>query len=152
MSNPTAEEILEALNEGKGLTTNYREVIKEAVYIRGEGYVEGEYIIHKNFPINPEELPEDAPEFVKKHSTPYSVEEFLQEEYDFTEVLGLHFEEVERWGGEGEGDSAGIVLKIGVLYFQADWSYVSWDGYYYDGTEFYQVVPKEVMVTKYVRA
>lgn len=152
MSNPTAEEILEALNEGKGLSTNYYEVVEKAVYVQGEGFVGGKTIIHENFPINPEELPEDAPEFVKEHATPYSVEEFLREEYDFTEILGLNLEEVERWGGEGEGDSAGIVLKIGVLYFQADWSYVSWDGYYYDGTEFYQVVPKEVMVTKYVRA
>lgn len=142
MSNPTAEEILESLQTGKGFRTEYvtydrsiRELVKYGVH-----------------PILKEELTEDVPEYVKEHaSKKFYIEEFLGEEL-YENYKGQEVEVVERWGGEGEGDSAGIVLKIGDFYFQADWSYVSWDGYYYDGTEFYQVVPKEVMVTKYVRA
>lgn len=142
MSNPTAEEILESLRTGKGFLTEY------VTYDRSTG----EWEKFGTFPVLKEELPEDVPDFVKKDAMfDFNIEDFISEEM-YSNYHGQETEVVERWGGEGEGDSAGIVLKIGDFYFQADWTYVSWDGFYYDSAEFYQVVPKEVMVTKYVRA
>ena len=142
MSNPTAEEILESLKTGKGFRAKYIDYDRSI----------GELVEYGLFPILKEEIPEDAPEYVKEHaSEKFDIEEFLGEE-QYQNYNGQKVEVVEQWGGEGEGDSAGITLKIGDFYFKANWTYVSWDGYYYDGTEFYQVVPKEVMVTKYVPA
>lgn len=140
MSNLTVEEILESLETGKGFQSNYSQYDRE----------KGEWVEYGLFPLLKEELPEDAPDFVKEDAwDEFNIATFLGEEL-YSHYKDHKVEVVQNWGGEGEGDSAGVTIKIGDFYFQANWSYVSWDGFYYDDAHFYQVVPKEVMVTQYV--
>jgi hypothetical protein len=68
-------------------------------------------------------------------------------------IDGVDLETVKQWGGEGEGDSIGYILKV----TEADKSvFVEVTGYYdsYNGSDFSSasvilVEPKEVTVTKY---
>lgn len=69
------------------------------------------------------------------------------------EKAGLDWEEVEQYGGEGQGDT-----WYSVKYFSKHDIYIKVDGYYqsYNGTEFYngwnscsQVFPKQKTITVY---
>lgn len=60
-------------------------------------------------------------------------------------------EQVDSWGGEGEGDRYGYRLKVNGKHFNVDATWVSWDGVYWGETQVYEVVPKQVTVTKWVR-
>lgn len=75
----------------------------------------------------------------------YKFEPFVVDDYTFSYV--------DRYGGEGMGDSFYVIFKVsrdGVD------RYFKWDGWYssYEGCNpesFYEVVPKEVMAIEYVK-
>lgn len=54
---------------------------------------------------------------------------------------------VKRWGGEGEGDSIGFILKFGDKYVEVDAFYSSWDGPDYDEAYITEVRPVEKIIT-----
>lgn len=162
MSNPTPEEIVNSLNSGEGFTLPYSETIwpkdenGKSVYDHSRRS-EIKEVDHGQWPMLRTELPDEAPEYVKEdsldleeYSNPieYIISEVLYDPKD-VEILGLPVEEIEDVGGEGEGDEAYKVVKVGDYFFRADYSYASWDGFYYDSAEFRQVHPKEVVVTVY---
>lgn len=55
-------------------------------------------------------------------------------------------------GGEGEGEYCYGVIRFQGKFYQAEWSYYSYNGCEYDGIcdTIKEVVPKQVMVTQYV--
>lgn len=65
---------------------------------------------------------------------------------------GIHVEHVESFGGEGQGDTAWVVVKATrgdeVKFFRKDGYYASYDGFTWDGA-FAEVTPKEKTVTVY---
>lgn len=61
-------------------------------------------------------------------------------------IQGVTFEHVESFGGEGDGDTAWVVFKVGDQYFQKDGYYASYDGFYWDG-DLYQVESYQKVVT-----
>lgn len=56
---------------------------------------------------------------------------------------------VEHEGGEGKGESAHVVIKIGDTFYRADYSYYSYDGFNYDDSEFRKVEKKEKTINVY---
>ena len=61
---------------------------------------------------------------------------------------------VEDFGGEGQGDQRYIVFRLtdengDEYFFKADGYYASYDGSSWDGTELYQVTPREKTITVY---
>lgn len=56
---------------------------------------------------------------------------------------------VEHKGGEGQGEHAHVVIKIGDTFYRADYSYYSYDGFNYDDSEFRKVEKKEKTITVY---
>lgn len=68
-------------------------------------------------------------------------------ELEYATIDGV---KVHEWGGEGEGESTGYVLKIDDEYFKIVGHYSSWDGADYDWAAIYQVEPRQVMRTEYV--
>lgn len=143
-TNPTAKDILHSLLTGEGILTRYYE------YVKGEG----KSTDHGLFPYLWEELPVDAPKFVRDNAetSPYPediVSEFVVEDPSDYTVLGLTPETIENEGGEGQGDLAWVVIKVGDYFFRADYTYASWDGFYYDGSEFRQVHPVTKTIVEY---
>lgn len=68
---------------------------------------------------------------------------------DFDVIPGLeNMSFVESFGGEGEGDSAGVVFKVGDQLFQVDAYYASYDGFTWD-SEPYEVEAYEKTETAY---
>ena len=59
--------------------------------------------------------------------------------------------EVDSYGGEGHGDEYWHLYQINDRYFKLEATWVSWDGVYWDEAELYEVEPKEVTVTKWVK-
>lgn len=63
--------------------------------------------------------------------------------------------QVDKYGGEGMGEQYYIVWEISdgsnVRFFRADGYYASWDGHNWDDAELYEVKPKQVTKTEYVR-
>lgn len=57
--------------------------------------------------------------------------------------------EVERFGGEGKGDTYYVVFQIGDKFYRVDGYYSSWEGANWDSAEPYEVKPVEVTVIKY---
>lgn len=57
-------------------------------------------------------------------------------------------EHVADFGGEGEGEHAHVVFKIGEQLFKKDAYYASHDGYYWDG-ELSEVRPTQKTITVY---
>lgn len=62
---------------------------------------------------------------------------------------GVIVELEEQWGGEGEGDRYGHIIKVSsdnsIQYFQADGFYSSYNGHSWEGAEYYEVEPREVV-------
>lgn len=60
---------------------------------------------------------------------------------------------VRSWGGEGQGDSIGAVIKFEsgdiLQYFEMEGYYNSWEGSDFSYSVILEVVPREVVVTKY---
>lgn len=56
---------------------------------------------------------------------------------------------IEHKGGEGEGEHAHCVVKIGEKYYRCDYSYYSYDGYNYDGCYFKEAKPVQKTITVY---
>lgn len=61
---------------------------------------------------------------------------------------------VENFGGEGQGDQRYIVFKLtdefgDEHFFKVDGYYASYDGSSWDGSELYQVTPREKTITVY---
>ncbi len=64
--------------------------------------------------------------------------------------LGV-FESVQRWGGEGEGEDAGYIVKheeSGRL-FRVEGYYASYDGYSWESADLSEVVETTVTVSRY---
>lgn len=59
---------------------------------------------------------------------------------------------LERFGGEGKGDTYWVVFQVGDKIYRMDGYYSSWEGANWDSAEPYEVKPKEVTVIKYVKA
>lgn len=65
---------------------------------------------------------------------------------------------VDEAGGEGEGDSCHVVAKLSPSdgspdqYFRYDGWYASYDGFYWDEAEGYEVHPTPVMKIEYIAA
>lgn len=57
---------------------------------------------------------------------------------------------VANFGGEGQGDDRWVVFKVGTQLFRKNGYYQSHDGTYWDG-DLYEVEPREVVRTEYVR-
>lgn len=57
-------------------------------------------------------------------------------------------EVVDNWGGEGDGASVHVVIKVADRFFRMDGYYSSWGDSAMDG-ELYEVAPKEVMKIEY---
>lgn len=69
-------------------------------------------------------------------------------EYGKVEFEGIGTAEiVETAGGEGEGDSAHIIFKIGDRHFMKTGYYASFDGFYWDDGRLFEVEPYEKTVT-----
>lgn len=104
-------------------------------------------------------------EFRSKYSSNYTWQEGKQEEYAklpseydiikklWKEKNGIVWEEIDQYGGEGQGDT-----WWSVKYFPEHDVYIKVNGYYqsYNGTEFYngwnscsEVKPKEKVITVY---
>lgn len=68
---------------------------------------------------------------------------------------GIRFEKVKDWGGEGQGNNAGYILKVQFdkesdpVLLKISAYYSSWDVTDYHLGEFTLVEPRQVMVTKY---
>lgn len=58
---------------------------------------------------------------------------------------------VEQNGGEGEGDYCYIVFQIGDQLFKKEGYYASYDGYYWDEGDVFEVEPWQVLTTVYKR-
>lgn len=62
------------------------------------------------------------------------------------------FEHIEcEGGGEGEGEYCYGVIRLGDMYYKAEWSYYSYNGYEYDYIEdtIKEVTPKQKTITVY---
>lgn len=89
------------------------------------------------------------------------VEEVLEENpgrwgsVEFTEFLREGVEDNDRLellhseGGEGEGEHAESVFKLDGVFYKAEYSYYSYNGFDYDYMEVYEVVPKEKTIIVY---
>ena len=66
-----------------------------------------------------------------------------------------NLELVGSWGGEGEGDKIGFVLKVTTdseeFYIKVDGSYNSYDGSDYSWAEVYEVRPYEKTITAWAK-
>lgn len=72
------------------------------------------------------------------------------DEYRKVEFEGIGIAEmVEQEGGEGEGDHAHIIFKIGDRHFMKTGYYSSMDGFYWDDGSLFEVEPYEATVIKY---
>ena len=56
---------------------------------------------------------------------------------------------VEDFGGEGQGDHAHVVVKLGDQYFKIDGYYSSWEGTDWSYDEWYEAKPVEKTVIEY---
>jgi hypothetical protein len=56
---------------------------------------------------------------------------------------------VDRYGGEGQGDTLYVVFELEGRYFKFDGYYSSYDGYSWDDGHLYEVEPFEKTVTDY---
>ena len=56
---------------------------------------------------------------------------------------------VDSKGGEGQGDYACVIFKIGDQYFKKDGEYSSWDGMSWEYGDLYEVEPYQELVTRY---
>lgn len=97
------------------------------------------------------EYPDDSDDFsdLQDHDVAWS--ELKGENAKYT-VDGLTAQEVDSYGGEGDGDQYWMVISISdgltTRYFRKDGWYASHDGGYLDG-ETYEVTPKEKKVVVY---
>ena len=62
---------------------------------------------------------------------------------------GLVVKDVERYGGEGEGDKLWVVFSVDDQLFRVTGYYSSWDGDNWEDASLEEVEAYEVMVTKY---
>lgn len=91
-----------------------------------------------------EEAIESDPDFegwtsVKYHDGP---------EYIVIDGVGVRLEYVDSYGGEGLGEEAWFVIKLGEKYFRMEGYYLSHDGYTWDG-DLEEVKPVKKTVTVY---
>lgn len=78
------------------------------------------------------------------------MEFFDPDEFDFGELPFLaHQHVIEEWGGEGQGDSAGFIMKFGDRFVKVDAYYNSWEGTNYDEAEITEVKPVEKVIVVY---
>lgn len=75
---------------------------------------------------------------------------WYEEHIDLPNLDGIgQVEVVECWGGEGQGQSMGVIIKVGNRYFRMCGYYSSWDDSEMDGN-LEEVKPVEVTRTEYV--
>lgn len=81
--------------------------------------------------------------------------DFHHEEVTELDVEGFgHLQVIDTTGGEGQGDHAHIVFKLTeddftVRYYKVDGYYSSYDGVDWDGSDLYEVTPRERTITVY---
>jgi hypothetical protein len=66
----------------------------------------------------------------------------------WVEGVGVAFETIDEYGGEGKGDDAWVVIKIGDQLFRKEGYYASHYGYEWDG-DVEEVRPVEKTITVY---
>lgn len=62
---------------------------------------------------------------------------------------GILVEVIEQVGGEGEGEHAHTIFKIGEEYWKCDYSYYSYHGFEFDDAMMVKVEPKEKTIIVY---